>query len=74
MRVLDATDTVYHHTDMEEARPIHQPPERLPLAKQAEAGEILKDMQCCGVNKESESPWSSGHSLSSSGRRMGTSG
>jgi hypothetical protein len=39
------TDKVYHHMDMEEARPFHQPPRRLQLVKQADMGEMLEDMQ-----------------------------
>jgi hypothetical protein len=39
------TDRVYHRTDKGEARPIRKPPRRLPLAKQAEVGEMLDDMQ-----------------------------
>jgi hypothetical protein len=35
------TDRMYHFIDTAEPRPIRQLPRRLPLAKQAEAGEIL---------------------------------
>jgi hypothetical protein len=52
------TDRVYHHIDTGEARPIRQPPRRLPLAKQAEATEMLEDMRWRGVIEESDSPWS----------------
>jgi hypothetical protein len=39
------TDRVYHHTDMDETRPIRQPPRMFPLAKLVEVGEMLEDMQ-----------------------------
>jgi hypothetical protein len=39
------TNRVHHLIDMGETRPIHQPPRTLPLAKQAEVGEMLNDMQ-----------------------------
>jgi hypothetical protein len=39
------TNKVYHRIDTGEARPIHQRPRRLPLAKQAEVNEMLEDMQ-----------------------------
>jgi hypothetical protein len=41
------------------AQPILQPLRRLPQAKQADAGEMLEDMQESGVIEESDSPWSS---------------
>jgi hypothetical protein len=50
---------VYHHIDMGDAQPIHQPLRRLPLAKQAEVSEMLDDIQHQEVIKESDSPWSS---------------
>jgi hypothetical protein len=52
------TNRVCYHIDIGEARPIRQPPRRLPLANQADVGAMLKNMQCHGVIKESESPWS----------------
>jgi hypothetical protein len=39
------TNRVYHRTDTGEARLIRQPPRRLPLAKQADVGMMLKDIQ-----------------------------
>jgi hypothetical protein len=51
--------TVYHRIDTGDARPIRQPPRRLPLAKQADVSEMLDDMQRRGVIEESDSPWSS---------------
>jgi hypothetical protein len=53
------TNRVYHRIDTGEARPIRQPPRRLPLAKRAEATEMLEDMRRRGVIEESDSPWSS---------------
>jgi hypothetical protein len=44
--------TVYHFIDTGETRPIRQPPRRLPLAKQAEVGEILENMERRGVIEE----------------------
>jgi hypothetical protein len=38
-------DRVYHHTDTGDAQQIHQLPRTLPLAKKADVGEMLKDMQ-----------------------------
>jgi hypothetical protein len=52
-------DRVYHHIDTGEAQQIHQPPRRLPLAKQAEVGEMLNNMQQQGGIEEAYSPWSS---------------
>jgi hypothetical protein len=52
------TDKLYHHTDTSDAHPIHQHPNRLLLAKQAEVNEILKNMEERGVIEESDSPWS----------------
>jgi hypothetical protein len=51
------TDRVRHRIDTGHARPIRQPPRRLPLAKQAE--NMLDDMKRRGVIEESEGPWSS---------------
>jgi hypothetical protein len=48
-------ESKYHHIDT--AQPIGQSPRRLPLAKQAEVGEMLEDMQRCGVIEESDNPW-----------------
>jgi hypothetical protein len=50
---------VYHRIDTGEARPICHPLRRLPLAKQAEATEMLEDMRRRRVIEESDSPWSS---------------
>jgi hypothetical protein len=48
------TFRVYHFTDTGEARPISQPLRRLPLAKQADVGEILVDMGRRGVIEASD--------------------
>jgi hypothetical protein len=53
------TNKVYHRIDAGDARPIRQPPRRLPLAKQMELSEMLDDMQRRGVIEQSDSPWSS---------------
>jgi hypothetical protein len=50
---------MYHRIDAGEARRIRQPPRRLPIAKQAEVGKMLEDMQGRRFIKESNSPWSS---------------
>jgi hypothetical protein len=50
------TNKVYHCMDMEDVRPICQPPRRLTLAKQAKVSEML-DMQCRGVIEESDISW-----------------
>jgi hypothetical protein len=53
------TNKLYYRIDTGDARPIHQPPRRLSLAKQAEVSEMLDDMQRRRVIEESDSPWSS---------------
>jgi hypothetical protein len=52
------TDRVFQLIDTGETRPIRQPPRRLPLAKQANVGEMLEDMQRRGVIEKSDIPWS----------------
>jgi hypothetical protein len=49
---------VYHRIGIGEALPIRQPL-RLLLAKQAEVGKMLTEIQHCGVIEESSSSWSS---------------
>jgi hypothetical protein len=39
------TEKVYHRIATGDARPIHQPPRRLPLTKQAEFNNMLEDMK-----------------------------
>jgi hypothetical protein len=53
------TDRMYHRIDTGEAWPIRKPPRRFPVAKQADVGEILEDMQRRGFIEESGSPSSS---------------
>ena len=53
------TDRVYHRIDTGDARPIRQPPRRLPLAKQNEVNGLVDDMKGRGVIEDSDSPWSS---------------
>jgi hypothetical protein len=53
------TENVYHRIDTGDARPIRQPPRRLPLVKQAEVTDMLEDIKRKGVIEESDSPWSS---------------
>ena len=50
---------MYHRIDTGDARPIRQPPRRLPLAQQALVNYLLEDMKNKGVIEESDSPWSS---------------
>jgi len=53
------TNKVYHRIDTGDARPIRQPPRRLPLAKQTQVNGMLEDMKDKGLIEESDSPWSS---------------
>jgi hypothetical protein len=53
------TNNVYHRIDTGDARPIRQPPRRIPLGKQVEVRDLLGDIQPHGVIEESDSPWSS---------------
>lgn len=50
------TERVYHSTDMREARPISQPSRKILLAKEAQVGEMLEDMQRRGVIEVSHRP------------------
>jgi hypothetical protein len=49
------TNKVYRRIDTGDARPIRQPPRRVPLAKQREVNEMLDNLERRGVIKESES-------------------
>ncbi|XP_055878248.1 uncharacterized protein LOC129924905 [Biomphalaria glabrata] len=53
------TNLVQHRIDTGSARPIRQPPRRLPLAKQQEAIDMLERMKQQGVIEPSNSPWCS---------------
>jgi hypothetical protein len=55
----EQTDKMYPRNDIGKARPVHQHARSLPVAKQANVGQILDDMQRRGVIEESDSPWSS---------------
>jgi hypothetical protein len=50
------TIRVYHRIDTGDTQWTHQPSRRLPLAKQAEVGEMLDDMQQHGGIEKSDSP------------------
>lgn len=65
------TDRMVHHIHAGETQLIRQPLRRLPLVKQADLGNVLKDVQQCGVIKESDSPRLSPIILIQ--KRMGTS-
>ncbi|KAJ4445088.1 hypothetical protein ANN_06887 [Periplaneta americana] len=53
------TEKVQHRIDTGSARPIRQPPRRVPLAKQKEIDSQLEGMKARGVIEESDRPWSS---------------
>jgi hypothetical protein len=53
------TNKVYHCIVTGDARPIRQPPRRVPLAKQMQVSDMIDDMQRRVVIEESDSPWSS---------------
>jgi len=57
--VKGRSNIVRHKIDTGDAKPIRQPPRRLPLAKREEAGRILKEMSAEGVIETSNSPWAS---------------
>ena len=56
---LGCTDLVRHEIHTGDARPIRQPPRRLPLARREEAEAILSEMRDHRVIEPSASPWSS---------------
>lgn len=53
------TSIVKHQIDTGDARPIRQPPRRVPLAKRDEAVGLIAEMEKNGVIEPSISPWSS---------------
>jgi hypothetical protein len=53
------TDQGYHRIDTGDTNPIHQPPSRLSVAKQAKVNGMLEDMKKRGYIEEMSSPWSS---------------
>ena len=56
---LGCTDLVMHEIHTGNAKPVHQPPRRLPLAKREEAEKMLSEMRKQGVIEPSVSAWSS---------------
>ncbi|UYV84336.1 K02A2.6-like [Cordylochernes scorpioides] len=56
---LGRTDLVRHRINTGDARPIRQPPRRLPMAKQEEVTGLLRKMKRDGIIEESNGPWSS---------------
>ena len=53
------TDLVQHRIETGNAKPIRQPPRRVPFAKQDEVATMLEQMHRRGVIEPSQSPWSS---------------
>ncbi|XP_074029273.1 uncharacterized protein [Leptinotarsa decemlineata] len=58
-KIIARTDLIPHWIDISDAKPIRQPPRRLPFAKQDQAASIVEDMLEEGVIEKSNSPWSS---------------
>ncbi|UYV63183.1 K02A2.6-like [Cordylochernes scorpioides] len=56
---LGRTDLVQHRIYTGDARPIRQPPRRLPMAKQEEVTGLLRKMKRDGIIEKSNGPWSS---------------
>ena len=56
---LGCTELVRHEIHTGDAKPIRQPPRRLPLARREEAENILSEMREQGVIEPSASAWSS---------------
>ena len=56
---LGCTDLVMHKIHTGDAKPVRQPPRRLPLAKREEAEKMLSEMRKQGVIEPSVSAWSS---------------
>ena len=56
---MGRTDVIKHHIDTQGARPIRQPPRRLPMAKRKVGEDAVADMYERGVIEPSTSPWSS---------------
>ena len=54
---LGRTDVIQHRINTKDAAPIRQAPRRLPLAKQHEATQAIKEMERDGVIEPSVSPW-----------------
>ncbi len=56
---LGHTDVMQHHIDTGEAKPIRQPPRRLPLAQHGDCEKEVQSMLQRGVIEKGQSPWSS---------------
>lgn len=56
---LGRTGVVKHKIDTGSARPIKQPPRRLPFQKREEARQIVTEMEKAGVIRKSTSAWAS---------------
>lgn len=56
---LGRTNTVQHRIDVGTAKPVKQPPRRLPLAKQEESRRIIDDMLRRNIIEPCSSPWAS---------------
>lgn len=56
---LGHTDVVKHHVDTGDARPIRQPPRRLPMSQQEDCEKEVQSMLQRGVIEPGQSPWSS---------------
>ena len=56
---LGTTDLVKHEIRTGDAKPIRQPPRRLPLSKRKQAEEAIEEMELQGVIEPSASAWSS---------------
>ena len=54
---LGRTSEVKHTFDTGDARPIRQPPRRLPLSKMEEASKLISDMSTQGIIEPSSGPW-----------------
>ena len=56
---LGRTSLTQHHIHTGDARPVHQPPRRLPVARRQEARNLIQNMLQRDIIQPSSSPWSS---------------
>ena len=56
---LGCTHLVYHSIDTGDARPIRQPPRKVPLAFADEEKKVIQQMEENGIIRKSNSPWAS---------------
>lgn len=56
---LGVTNMVEHEIDTGDARPIKQPPRRVPLAFANEERKVVQQMEAQGIIRKSSSPWAS---------------